>query len=187
MSPKQSRMVEFFRTEIGTYVMRDLASLRTVKALPQNRDTIGWCAVPLAQTLFAVLDVLGYLVRPERNAKKLETMKNLKALFDDASLFPIQYRTHADKLVTQFRHGVIHQFFPKAAGIGRYGEDGQLIVSFSHGISLNVDRLEKDSIVAINELEMRIRLPENEDLCDQMSDRIDLLAAEDWKQFSINP
>lgn len=183
MSPKQARVVEFFRTAIGTYVVRDLESLRIVKTLPQNRDTIGWCAVPLAQTLFAVLDVLGYLTRPEPNASKNETMKNIMALVSDSSLFPADYADHSKVLVTQFRHGVIHQFFPKAAGIGRFDESKPLLIDYPGGTSLNVDRLEKDTLIAIQRLKCRVSLPESDALCVQMSNRLDQLATEDWNDF----
>ena len=180
MPPKQARVVEFFRAEIGTFVMRDLASLRVVKSLPMNSDTIGWCAAPLAQTLFAVLDLLGYLVRPEEGAKKTDTLKNINAVLSDSALFSIEYRNHADVLVKQYRHGLIHQFFPKAAGIARLGEDGPLFVA---GPCLNVDRLEKDSIVAIQKLASLIRSHAYESLCEQIFDRLDLLASEDWETF----
>ena len=175
----QRRIEQFFQNEIRNYVLGDLDSMKEL-----NKRERGWCAVPLGQLLFSVIDLFGFLIRPEQNALKKHTLHNIRALVCDVDLFPdSNYQPWADRLVTQFRHGLIHQFFPKASCIARLGESADLIMPGTGLVTLNVDRLEADLRRALSTLSNRALGVDGAALSERMSRRLDALAQDDWKEF----
>ena len=116
ISPEKQRVLGLFDTEVSMYILKDIDKLNEIR--PDKEGLCG-CTVPLAMMLFAVIDFFGYLTRDDSNPKKTDTLANFKYLFSEkAAFFPKIYEDNCDKIVKLFRHGLIHQFFPKASGIG---------------------------------------------------------------------
>lgn len=168
------RIEAWFDTEIDLYVVTDLKSLLSIEL---DERGFGGCAVPLAQTLFAFLDVTGFLLRSDPSAKKSETSSNIYALLESKLFLPTEYQAERERLVKLFRHGVVHQFFPKASGICR-GGDAPLITIQGVPV-LNVDRFARDVLAAIPLLREHAVHAGIEHQT-RFVHRLDRLANEDW-------
>jgi hypothetical protein len=184
MKEKRVRVIQYFDTEIEQYVLQDLNRLSQIR--PDPNTGLRGCTVPQAMLIFAVLDLLGYLVNEDPKASKKNTSKNYSAIFSsNLGLFPIQYEQDIDKIVKLFRHGLMHQFFPKASGIAKVIGDKPLIFPGSKNLCLNVDRLSADLVNAIRVLRQRIENGSNEanELVERINGRLDILIKEDFEEL----
>ena len=161
MDEHRKRVLQFFDNEIKLCVIGDLERLAGLRPIPPH-DSQG-CTIPQAMVLFAILDLFGYLLNPSAKAKKTET-----------------FESSCDKLVMLFRHGIMHQFFPKASGIAKMksGEKAPLISEVDGTPTLNIDRMTEDVVTALKEL--RDRVESDEDLAERINQRLDKLATEDY-------
>ena len=183
----KARVQRLFRNEIGTYVIPDLKRL-TDEIRPDPRTGLRACTVPLALTLFSIIDLFGYLTRPDKDAKKRNTQRNFEYLLADSPWFPNTYKTHWKPIVMLFRHGLVHQFFPKAAAITKRGATGPVVrKNRQNDPELNVDVLSHDTLKALEELERALDSAGNEQLVMRINERLDKLAKEDYEDLANLP
>lgn len=87
-------------------------------------------------------------------------------------------------LVGLFRNGLLHQIFPKAAGIMKSGRTDRLFYKHENLDHLNVDRLSDDVFKMLRKLNQDLRMPEWVTLRLQMSERLDKIARSDFHEKS---
>lgn len=180
MDPKRQRVLEFFDNEIEHYVIGDLVRLSEIR--PDRQTGLRGCTVPQAMLIFAILDLFGYLINEDPCASKKKTFQNYKAIFSSKyGLFPLQYEKETERIVKIFRHGIMHQFFPKASGVAKMGKEKPLIIT--HDIPcLNVDKLSNDVVNTIQELRQRIASGNHDDLAERINNRLDILGKENFEE-----
>lgn len=108
--------------------------------------------IPFTTSLFATIDVLGFLARTGQDFKN--TTKNFKQFFDDVQI------DHKDLelsiLVKVYRHGIVHTYFPKLnLEISFHSENpiGLLFFKREHGgLVLNVYFLKTLVLRKLNDL-----------------------------------
>jgi len=180
-SPPKERVLKFFDSEIKMYILNDIETLNKL-----DRTMSGNCAVPLAMMLFAVIDLFGYLIRDDENPKKTDTLGNFRHFTSEANgFFPKEYAEGCEKIVKIFRHGLIHQFFPKASGICRAGTQGPLIIEVHGSINLNVDVLSKDIVAALKKVRQSCSAAHNDQLAERINSRLDGLSKEDYDTLRL--
>lgn len=178
MNSAQKRVLTFFDVEIRQFVLGDLEILSHIRPHPTSH--LGGCAVPQSMLIFSTLDLLGYLINRSPNARKTETAKNLKVVFySELKLFPEEYKNYSDELIELFRHGVMHQFFSKASGIGKYGTLAASIMGSGGIPTLNIDKFTEDFTSAVSALREAIASGDYNDLAEQINSRLDTLAFDD--------
>jgi hypothetical protein len=177
----RSRIQNFFDTEISLYVLPDIDRL-TNEIRPDNRG-LGGCTVPLAMMLFAVIDLFGFLMRDDERANKRNTRRNFEYLLSDSGYFPEVYAESWEQILGLFRHGVMHQFFPKASAIAKSGANRPLIYEMNNIPVLNVDVLSGDFVSAIRRIERDIVRGDDWELVVRMNARLDSLAEDDYQEL----
>ena len=184
MNAKVRRVLNYFDTELEKYVIGDLLRLSQIR--PEGKDGLQGCTVPQAMLIFATLDLLGYLINKDPKACKLRTYDNYKAIFSSTLyLFPLEYDKKKNNIVKIFRHGLIHQVFPKASAIAKHSIARPLISELPDGRPcLNVDRFCLDFINATRKLRACIKSGDHDELAEQMNDRLDQLAQEDYDELA---
>lgn len=183
MTTQSEMLEEFFKTRLGYFLVPDLVRLRD-EVRPRGDGDRGGCTTATAMLVFSSLDLIGYLIRPTEGAKKEETKKNIVfALSQDAALFPAEYELVAKAIVKLFRHGVMHQLFPKACGISKPSPKNNHLVFWMDETTphLNVDVLVDDLLVAINRL--RERAQTESDMASRMESRLAALKEDDSKRL----
>jgi hypothetical protein len=179
----KERVSQFFKTELEQYIIGDLLRLSEIR--PDIKTGLRGCTVPQAMVNFAILDLLGYLINEDLEASKKDTLKNYRVIFSSKyGLFPEQYEKEVERIVKLFRHGIVHQFFPKASAVGKLSKDSPLIGLSGNVPCLNVDRLSEDVLNAIIELARRIESGECNDLAERMNCHLDILAKEDFAELN---
>lgn len=175
--------VQNYLDTISKYLVPEIKGLANKR---QNADGYEGYAVPLALTLFPLIDVLGFLLREKdakgNNPKRRETVENFKALLADNNYFPEMYSEEKTWciLLKVFRHGISHTLFPKVSGIGKHGEQ-QLIIEGSGDCKfiLNVDRLTKECLEAFEKIKSVVEEGADEGLINCIDERITQLYNED--------
>ena len=166
------------------YVVPDLKRLAE-EIRPDRQTGLRGCTVPLALTIFSLIDFFGYLTRPDKDASKLNTERNFKFLLAESGFFPSDYTSNWERILKLFRHGLVHQFFPKAAAIAKAGVSGLVIrPNREKVLELNVDVLSRDTMAALAALEKAINSPGNEELVLRINERLDKLAMEDYEDLA---
>ena len=180
----QDSILNFLNGEISKYIIPDIQKLNGLR--PQGREGTAGCTIPTAMLLFATVDLFGYLIRDDCRKPKLDDTKaNLKALFShQLGNFSSEYTERLNILVYLFRHGLMHQVFPKMAGIQKNGSNSQLFSFFDDLDHLNVDRFSKDVLEMISNFKNNLSKPEWAALCDQMSKRLNTMAKNDFFEMS---
>lgn len=181
ISPAKQRVLAFFDTEVSMYILKDIDTLNEIRP---DKDGLCGCTVPLAMMVFAVIEFFGYLTRDDSNPKKTDTLGNFRYLLSEkAGFFPKIYEDNCDRIVKLFRHGLIHQFFPKASGIAKAG-NYPLIFESSGIPNLNVDVLSKDVKEALGKIKQSIIQNRDNTLVDRINSRLDKLTKEDYETLS---
>jgi hypothetical protein len=177
----KKRVEGFFNNEVAMYILPDLERL-TDEIRPDPKNGQRGCTIPLAMMIFGVIDLFGYLMRNNNNAKKTETYENFKYLFSKRTgFFPNIYDEKCDMMVKLFRHGLIHQFFPKASGILK-AEKSKPLIFCQDGIpNLNVDVLANDLKVALEKMKKYVEKNEDPELVVRINERLDKLSKEDYE------
>ena len=169
---------DFFSTALDYYLIPDLKRLRTcVRPIGDQQG----CTIATALFAFSLIDLLGFLIRPEESPAKTDTRGNIdRLLCKQTELFPEQYWNATPALVKLFRHGITHQVFPKACGISKPTPSIQeLIFTGSDGTpNLNVDVLVDDLLDALKSL--RERVNKDPSLASRMDRRLVFLQQEDY-------
>lgn len=186
MNTKYPNLASFLIHNVNEYILPDLKRLRE-EIRPDFSDpkALRGCTVPTAMFAFAILDLVGFLIRPEPDAKREETTKNITFILSSTSgLFPDEYQSSTSLLIKLFRHGLMHQVFPKASGIAKIPNHIKLSLIFYQpkGLpNLNVDKLVDDLIIALATLDKCVRT--DDVLASRMEQRISFLIDEDYKQL----
>lgn len=68
MTAQRERVLRFFDTEIKNYFLGDLEVLSSI--IPEQPHGLKSCAVPQAMMIFAMMDLLAYLLNPSPKAKE---------------------------------------------------------------------------------------------------------------------
>ena len=176
-----SRMQRFLDGETVDYLIPDIERLIALR--PQGPKGLGGCTVATGMFLFVIMDFIGYLCRADTRKPKLDDTKgNLKALFHHPlSDLPREYSGRLDTLVSLFRHGMMHQIFPKAAGIRKAGRNVALFQRLDGLDHLNVDRMGHDVIIMLKRFQQG--LTNDPQLDRQMSERLDRLSSTDFTEM----
>lgn len=157
---------QYFIDNLDIYTVPCLQRLINIR--PDN-DGLRGCTIALALTAFAVLDWFGYLLRNDTNAKRNETNKNLKYIFCEGAcgLFQPTVDTPLfNVLYHLYRNGLVHQYFPKNAGISKAGNLPLFVITNNEiGSTLipvmNVDALAESTLVLIENTRVKL-LAQNE-------------------------
>jgi hypothetical protein len=165
--------VEVFFDAISMYVLPDIDRL-TNEIRPDKQGLRG-CTIPLAMLLFAVIDLFGFLTRDDQNPNKKHTWKNFRYLLSRSGYFPPIYGEYWKRIHELYRHGVVHQIFPKASAIAKAGPNHPLMYEDNGFPVLNVDILSRDVVEAVG----RIRRDSDKQLTQRMKNRLRALAKAD--------
>ena len=176
----RKRMIEFFDNEISHYVLPDIERL-TNEIGPNHKDP-GGCTIPLALTLFSLIDLFAFLITTDQKADKRKTERNYQYFLADSGYFPKHYTDNWERILKLFRHGLTHQYFPKASGIKRAGSCKPLVYKQNSIPVLNVDVLSKDVVDSINLIRADIIENKDRNLILRMNSRLDSLAKDDYQQ-----
>ena len=175
-----TRAENFLHGEVIKYLIPDIKRLRRLR--PQGTEGLAGCTIPTAMLLFVITDLFGFLVRTDCRKPKIDDTKgNFRAIFSHPlAAFPDEYLTRLDTLVYLFRNGLMHQIFPKASGIRKSGMKAPLFESFDGLDHLNVDRFARDVLSMIVRFRDHISDRDSQGLCNQMSERLDLMSQRDF-------
>lgn len=178
-------ILNFLGGEVTKYIIPDIARLRKLR--PQGPEGLAACTIPTAMLLFVIVDLFGYLVRKDSKHPKLDdTEGNLRAIFTHSLTgFSPEYNERLKTLVGLFRNGLMHQIFPKAAGIRKAGNTDHLFDQFDGLDHMNVDRFSADVFTMIKNLCQHLRASEWNNLRQQMSERLDRIAQSDFREMSL--
>jgi len=171
----------FFDDVIAVYVLPDIQRL-TREIRPEGtgpKKGLWGCTVPLALFLFAVADLFGFLVRPDKDANKRNTERNFKYLLAESGYLPIVYKGEWEKIYQLYRNGLVHQILPKPSGIAKAGLGTALIHVVSGVEILNVDRLSEDVVRAIGEVRAKVEQGTDRGLVMRMGSRLKQLVQQD--------
>lgn len=128
----KSWLCDYFENNIKKYVITDLIVLQNIPdKLSENievrdkinNDALGYCTIPQAMTVFSCMDILGFLLRPDTSQDDLSLVK--KQTSENIKYFLNQYyvrkgyiiENDIKPLTSLYRHGLMHQFFPKSVNI----------------------------------------------------------------------
>lgn len=179
-----TRAESFIEGEVRKYLVSDIKRLATLR--PEGPEGLGACAIPEAMLLFVITDLFGHLVRADCKKPQLDDTKgNLKAIFvHPLAGFPGEYLARVDILTGLFRNGLMHQIFPKAAGIRKADAGAPLFERFDDLDHLNVDRYAVDVLNMIESLSDSLPLAQWQSLSVQMSERLDRILDSDFKEMT---
>ncbi|MCC6909120.1 MAG: hypothetical protein IT430_14350 [Phycisphaerales bacterium] len=176
-------MNDYFKDSIEVYTIPCIRRLRD-EIRPDEQGLQG-CTVALALATFAVLDLFGFLLRPDSDAVKTEARKNLEFIFTRCeTLFEPQLdEAVAELLILVFRHGVVHQYFAKSAGLAREGNRLPLVTQTTNGRRqtpiLNVDALATSTIEFSEKVKKHLLASGNEIELSRFCGRLRSLLQED--------
>jgi len=153
-------IINIFEEKIYKHIISDLIILDTI----QPSTSISACSVPTAMLILSSLDFIGFLLRPIGILSDSE--KNIMYALKYNGYFKEQYNDEVIKtLVTTYRHGMMHSFFPLQKSGKIYGihksENKFLIESIeienNYISSLNVNVLSTDFKRFVDELFQEIK------------------------------
>ena len=178
-------ILNFLDGEVKKYLIPDIERLQKLR--PQGPEGLAACTIPTAMLLFVIVDLFGYLLRKDARHPKLDdTEGNLRAIFTHSLTgFPSEYNERLKTLVALFRNGLMHQIFPKAAGIRKAGNTDHLFDHFNGLDHMNVDRFSADVLTMIRNLCQHLRASEWNNLRQQMSERLDRIAQSNFREMSL--
>jgi hypothetical protein len=151
----------FFNTFIKGYLLQDLLVLDKIKK--NEKSGLGACTIPQAMTVISGIQLLGFLFG--NNKKTNESKEHIYNFFEvTKDVYPNEKYSESDiKKIVQFRHGMMHSFFPKlyakSIGICKSESENLFIRDLIENIeieSLNVSLLSSDFLLAVDYLENMI-------------------------------
>jgi len=175
---------KFFNIIVPEYILPDLSTLR-IDVRPDDLIYQSGCTVATAMMCFSIIDLIGYLINPDINTKKRNTSENMEYAFSkSAGLFPAEYAKYSEILIKIFRHGIMHQIFPKASGISKPHPPNDSLIFYITGDKphLNVDVLTDDIIEIL--VDFYVILENNNELATRMEERLSILQKDDAEQLS---
>ncbi|MEJ7827214.1 MAG: hypothetical protein WKF91_03435 [Segetibacter sp.] len=171
---KREKILEFFKIFIKDFIGKDLEILNTIT--PDPHTGLGGCTIPTAMTIIASTELIGFLLKKYGNTGESKVNIAHFLNYDKASFFPAYYNSATIEKIFNYRHGMMHHFFPKFkgkfAGICKANNDGNLFVT--HHIngyeeeSFNVTVLAADFFEAIRKLQHFLATTNEEEVLDTM-------------------
>jgi hypothetical protein len=176
LGEKQAYVLEWFGRVVKGYMCRDIAKLLEIEVSPE--DGLGGCAAPLAMTVFATMDRLGYLTKED--AKELgDTERHIKDFCEEwmSRVRPKVYcrSKTRDLLAEIFRHSLAHQFISQwGTAITKESASGDVVgYDPDKGIYiLQVEILAKDLLEAVDHLTSYLANLNKEDLISRVYERL---------------
>ena len=109
----KEKVLEFFQVFVEDFIGKDLEVLDSIK--PDTKTGLGGCTIPTAMTIIASCELLGFLLK--KDGKTGDSKDNISHFlnYDKTSFFPNFYKTATEKIFN-YRHGMMHHFFPKFKG-----------------------------------------------------------------------
>lgn len=158
---KKKQVQDFFKLFIKDYLIEDICILNKIK---KNQDTgLGACAIPQAMAVLSGIDLLGLLFGNYKDTNDSE--KHISEFYRiTKSTYPDdRYDETVVKKLVLYRHGMMHNFFPKyhAKNIGICKSDSKKLFikqTFNNTEieSLNVTFLTEDFLSVVSLLEKKI-------------------------------
>lgn len=146
------------------YIRNDLEQMMRIG--PATPDGLGWCAVPLALTVFAGMNFLGELLRRPWDAPTDTTASIEKFCTDFMKKVNCEVygKETTQELFTElFRHGIVHQFLPKRCDIMRDPSFQRVLqLSPTGRIVLQAEILARDFLTAIELMGAKVKRGTNE-------------------------
>ena len=159
--------------------MTDIDKLSKIR--PAGPKGLGGCTIPQALMLFAILDYFGFLIRDDSaNPSPKDTTGGFKYMLCQSNYLPKEYAETFERIVKLFRHGYVHQVFPKAAGIAKAGPHKALLSRADQTLTLNVDVLTRDVLSALARIKDEILQDRNETLVLRINGRLNILNKADY-------
>lgn len=153
------KVLEFYRIFIEGYIKEDLIVLSSIE--PDPISGLKGCTIPTAMTILSSMDLIGFLLN--ENGKVGESEKNISFFIKylNYRFFPSYNDLIIEKLIN-YRHGMMHHFFPKFkgefAGICKNNESSNLFIKNTFNEmqeeSLNVSVLSSDFVRTIDGLKL---------------------------------
>jgi hypothetical protein len=129
--------------------------------------------------LFAVVDLLGGLMRPDGSGS---TEQRFEYFLAESGYLPEPYADYPRALYCVFRNGIAHQVFPKDCGIGKAPDEEALIYRRDDIPFLNVDVFASDVVDALHAIEAEVTQTPCSQLVRQMNDRLETIVKNDRLQ-----
>ncbi|MBM4326911.1 MAG: hypothetical protein FJ118_07070 [Deltaproteobacteria bacterium] len=184
MSPEEFqeihvRVVDHFDRVVLGYVREDIRHL--LEQIKPDGQGLGSCAVPLAMTVFSAMNFLGALIclkgEPDDTKASIKAFCN-RFMSKVNKLY--QKETAQEVFIDLFRHGLAHQFLPKACAITRDPRMNEVLGDFPEGtLTLQSDVLAKDFLRAIELLYEKVSKGKNQTLVLQIAQKLDELRQKD--------
>ncbi|MDJ1472830.1 hypothetical protein [Xanthocytophaga flava] len=127
---KQQSVLEYMN-RFEDYFYKDLDVLLSIK---KDADGFGACATAQAMLVFSAVDLFSYLTRGSSEMRKLSNgdpitdedllkagnnTDSFKIFLKKRRYFPEIDENDIGNLIAIYRHGIVHQYFPKYCGIGK--------------------------------------------------------------------
>lgn len=154
----KQKVIRFFEKFVENYIVKDLTILQSIQ--PDAKTGLDGCTIPTAMTIISSMDLFGFLLNP--NGETGNSKDNISYFFNfpNMRLFPTYYDNATLEKIFNYRHGMMHHFFPKFkgqfAGICKNVDSPELFIY--HEIdgavenSLNVSVLTIDFFEALKKL-----------------------------------
>ena len=115
------------------------------------------CAIPVAMTLFSVIDVMGILLKPNYHADARDSIERFfEYAYQKAITSSALTKEESGVLNQVFRNGCMHSFFPSGMNIRLDVKDTDskplLPNATAHTITLNVNYMQKIVVETVNAL-----------------------------------
>lgn len=167
----KKKVLDFYEIFIEGFIMNDLEVLCSIK--PDPISGLKGCTIPTAMTIISSMDLLGFLLNKNGNTNCSKENISYFIMFENKKLFPNYLEKDIDKIFN-YRHGMMHHFFPKFkgqfAGICKNENISSLFVNTpSVGKceeSLNVSVLAQDFFIAIEKLKQHLDYHAEKELYD---------------------
>jgi len=154
----RQKVFRFFEKFIDNYIVKDLTILQSIQ--PDKETGMGGCTIATAMTIISSMELLGFLLNPNGETGKSKDNISYFLYFPNEKLFPDYYDNVTFEKIYNYRHGMMHHFFPKFkgqfAGICKNENTSELYISHEiDGVeeeSLNVNVLAIDFLHALSKL-----------------------------------
>jgi hypothetical protein len=157
---KKQIVLAFFETFIERFILEDLKVLQSIQ--PDTITGLGGCTIPTAMAVISAIDLIGFLLNEKGDTKKSGENISYFINYNIMDLFPKYYNSDVVDKIYNYRHGMMHHFFPKFKGnfSGICKNENEKSLFISHLIdnqteeSLNITVLTNDFIKAVERLKL---------------------------------
>lgn len=140
----------FYKLFIKGFLVGDIEILQKIQ--PNSDTNLQGCTIPLAMSVISGIDLLGHIFG--ENKKADESENHIKEFFRITTpLFGDLYSAETINKIVNYRHGMMHNFFPKFKNlsIGICKSNSTNLFENHNGIeSLNVTKFTNDFLQSID-------------------------------------